>query len=783
MQTVSKIDLHVHSSFSDQPYSWFLKTTKAAECYTTPERVYETATRRGMDLVTLTDHDTINGALELVERHDNAFISEEVSGRFPEDGCVIHIIAMGLTEASHAELQRLRGNVYELVAYMVQQNIPYFWCHPLAHVNGRLTRAHIERSLLMFRVLEGLNGTRDASHEQRLRQIVANIDAGTIERWSERYPQVPVVNADGRYAFVGGSDDHGGLAIARAYTTFDRPATPDALLAALRAGDVAPSGEAGTAETLAHNCYGVAAGYLKSSGQLSRAAPNASLLTTLSRHRSRLGGTPELSADQITERGHTTEFSTRLHAAANAALIGGWRETLSNVGDALGQGRLADVADGVSEIVKATLMELPYVLAGRYHVRDRKAAERFALEFSTVRHISRGPRVAVLTDTVDHVNGVAIGLRALHAAANHSGFELELVATGERAETYVDDDGIVRIPSIYRHRLAEYPEIPWSVPHFPSLMSYVADANIDLVQCSTPGPLGFSGLLAGALTGTRVIGQFHTDLPEYAMRMTGDPTIAAIVRAVVGWFYRSMDTVFAPSDWIADLLVRDLGVAPSAVRRIPRGIELDRFGPHKRDLRAFERFGVSDEPKILYVGRISREKGLRGLVEGFQSLAQEHPTAHLVLVGDGPYRAELEREFASGRISFLGQVTGDVLSVLYASADLFAFPSETETFGNAVIEAQASGLPVIVAETGAARENILEGVTGLTVRFDEPGAFHASAMRILREPALRRRMSRAAEGFARRYDIAEAVRGTFAEYERVATEMAPPRDRALDLAS
>src|SRR5665811_2448010 len=119
-----KIDLHVHSSFSDRPYSWFLRSSRAAECYTSPATVYATAKARGMNLVTLCDHDTIDGALELRALADDTFISEEVSARFPEDGCIVHTIAVDISETQHKEIQALRGNVYELVSYCLLYTSP-----------------------------------------------------------------------------------------------------------------------------------------------------------------------------------------------------------------------------------------------------------------------------------------------------------------------------------------------------------------------------------------------------------------------------------------------------------------------------------------------------------------------------------------------------------------------------------------------------------------------------------------------------------------------------------
>src|SRR5689334_984851 len=104
--------MHVHSEHSDKPYSWFLRSGQAAECYTSVDEVYALAKRRGMDLVKLADHDTIGGALELCARHPgDTFASVEVSARFPEDGCIVHVIAVAIDEARHRELQRLRRNV------------------------------------------------------------------------------------------------------------------------------------------------------------------------------------------------------------------------------------------------------------------------------------------------------------------------------------------------------------------------------------------------------------------------------------------------------------------------------------------------------------------------------------------------------------------------------------------------------------------------------------------------------------------------------------------------
>src|SRR5690606_29772606 len=128
-------------------------------------------------------------------------------------------------------------------------------------------------------------------------------------------------------------------------------------------------------------------------------------------------------------------------------------------------------------------------------------------------------------------------------------------------------------------------------PHVPSLLRYLVEQRVHLIQCSTPGPAGIAGLVAARLLGIPAIGQFHTDVPEYTLQLIGDPAVAALVHAVVGWFYRSMDHTLVPSEWVANL-VRELGVPAERVSRVPRGIDLELFAGARRDAGAFEEFGL-----------------------------------------------------------------------------------------------------------------------------------------------------------------------------------------------
>ncbi len=782
-----RVDLHVHSCFSDAPYSWFLRSAKSAECYTSPKDLYETAIRRGMNLVTVTDHDTIEGALVLKDVADNTFISEEVSARFPEDGCVVHTIALNITEAQHAELQRLRRNVYELVSYLDQENIAHFLCHPLSQVNRRLTAGHLQRCFMMFHNLEIVNGTRDQVHEDCLRKITRGITPKLLEQWSEMHPQAPFLNRSGAYGFIGGSDDHGRLAIARAFTSYEGEPTGAGLAAALRAHTTSPRGQNARCEVLSHNVYGVLTGFLGQTGQLGRflgtfmdagaqpddsvalsgcSTPNT-LAMTAEQHMQVLEASGErIDWNELWDKGHTDAYQTKLLHALTQLLVKLHRTALGNLADATERLNIPEMTERIPDILKVMAISIPYLLGNRYHAHDRRSARRFTAELGFAPPTYRNPRVAVLTDTIDDVNGVAIGLRRLANTARQEQFDMRIIGLGSNDEWYIDHDNIVRIPSLLTRPLPMYPQMEIGIPHLNSLLNYLLNNDIDLIQCSTPGPMGVVGLLAGRLIGVPVVGQYHTDVPEYVTRLSGDPIFGSFVGGLVGMFYRAMDRVLVPSEAVAQR-IKSLGVLEDKVSRVPRGVDLDLFRPQLRDPAVYQQFGVDGDVKVLYVGRISREKGLDVLVDAFCALSSKYPTARLILVGDGPYKETLRARVAerqNGQIVFAGEHTGHKLAQLYASCDIFVYPSETETFGNSVVEAQAAGVPVIVSNRGAANENVLDGVTGLVVDVQNTNDLRVAIDSMLGDSGQRRRMGKAANIFAQRYTMHQAARGTFREY-------------------
>jgi glycosyltransferase involved in cell wall biosynthesis len=358
------------------------------------------------------------------------------------------------------------------------------------------------------------------------------------------------------------------------------------------------------------------------------------------------------------------------------------------------------------------------------------------------------PRVAIVSDTVDDINGVAIGLRRLVAASRRAGHAIHLIGAARAGA----DHDVVRIPAALDAALPFYPDMTWTVPELPALTHHLA-RSADIVQLATPGPMGIAGLIAGRMLGLPVIAQYHTEVAEYAARMTGLALLRTIIEPIVGWFYKQADLCLAPSQAVVDRLVA-LGVPADRIQRIRRGVDLELFHPARRIAPA--------EPTVLYVGRLSKEKNLDALAAAWTIVHRERPAARLVVVGEGPLAGTLAK---LPKVVETGPRYGEDLSRAFASADVFAFPSETETFGNVVVEAAASGLPAVVAAAGAAHEHVIDGITGVVATGGEPLA--AAIVRLLDDGELRARMGCAARAHAASYALDHAVRATWDIYRTI----------------
>jgi phosphatidylinositol alpha 1,6-mannosyltransferase len=346
----------------------------------------------------------------------------------------------------------------------------------------------------------------------------------------------------------------------------------------------------------------------------------------------------------------------------------------------------------------------------------------------------------VFTDTFAETNGVAGTMRRLAAAARSGSFDGLVVAAGGRD----DADGVVALPPDWSIPLPTYESLELRFPLPTQVLELVEQERPDVVHVATPGPVGLCGLAVGRLLGIPVVGSYHTELGPYALHLTRDLLVAQALEVYVDWFYRQCACTLAPTEQVASALTAR-GLARVAVWG--RGVDCTRFTPRRRDERLRRRLLDGGDLLLLSVGRLSLEKRVTVLLDAFARLSRVERGARLVVVGDGPALPELERTAPRGT-TFLGEAYGRELARLYASADVFCFPSTSDTFGQVLLEAGASGLPVVAAAAGGAPELVRDGANGLLVPPDDAGAFAAALLELAGDPARRRALGRAGRGAA-----------------------------------
>jgi len=226
---VSSCDLHMHSAASVMNDEWYTRVFGCPESYADPIRQYELCKARGMTLVTLTDHDSIAGGLRLRERPD-FFLSEEVTTRFPENGCVMHVLVWNITESQHLDIQGVRDNIYDLVRYLRATKLAHALAHPFLSSNWRLDATTFERSLVLFPTLEVCNGLVDQRTDASMAHLLSSLTPNVVETLARKHGLELPEGGARRPAVCAGSDDHVHRRCGTVYTETDGALDPAAFL-------------------------------------------------------------------------------------------------------------------------------------------------------------------------------------------------------------------------------------------------------------------------------------------------------------------------------------------------------------------------------------------------------------------------------------------------------------------------------------------------------------------------------------------------------------------------
>ncbi len=361
------------------------------------------------------------------------------------------------------------------------------------------------------------------------------------------------------------------------------------------------------------------------------------------------------------------------------------------------------------------------------------------------------PRIGLFVDAPNHISGVATTLTNWTNAAIQRGFGMQVLHAGGKTGS----PNSVCFQPVGTLQLDAYDGLSLHVPKVRQAMKYAAQQDFDVIHISTPGPMGLLGLLVARTFNIPVVGTYHTDFPRYAVELTGDPSLEETTWNYMRWFYGNMELLAAPSEATRRDLVAH-GFEADRIEVVGRGVDASLFTPRKRDASLREAWGRRCAHTLMYVGRVSEEKNLAVLTRAYKRLAAERADTCLVVVGDGPYLETMREELAGLPVVFTGFQKGEALARIYASADLFVFPSQTDTLGVVLLEAQSSGLPVIVSNQGGPQYVVDHDRSGLVLPDMAPAPLCEAIHGVLDEPGRLGRMKQAALAHAARFTLDES---------------------------
>jgi glycosyltransferase involved in cell wall biosynthesis/predicted metal-dependent phosphoesterase TrpH len=778
----SRVDLHCHSTASEISKLGIQRSLGLPECATPPEEVYELAKRRGMDFVTITDHDTIDGCLEIADL-DDVFISEELTVWFRGEPQAVHLLCLGITPDDHAWLQEHNGDVEACAEYLHSNEISCSLAHPFYAVEAPLSPAHRRRLAQLFPVWETRNGSR-ARELNMPAAIYIETHGGTG---------------------TGGSDDHAGVDIGRTFTETPPATTPEEFLRHIREGRAEARGEQGSAAKWAHSAMALATRALllkdaesNGSGELKEPAPDAILKIAervMSEGNLRKGESagdlgPEdaralLNAfvdsvglepgRALIDHMQADDFShAELERRARRVHERRLREVVEETVEAVGSGgEPSELAPRAVEtgrnLFRAAIPAIPYAPAAAFLGKEKAKLNP-----------SEGPkRVALIADAIGGMHGVTHTIERIRDLGV-PGYEVEVVGTDRNVDR--------RLAAVAEVEIPFYAGLEIGVPSLHAMVEVLAEGRFDAVHLTAPGPAGVTAALIARIMELPVLGSWHTELGAYTGLRSSSPELEKGADMALSMFYRQCGHVLSPSPASDDSLAR-LGVERDSIGRWGRGVDTSRFAPELRDQEwlRHKTGSASASPaadprtiKVLYVGRQTKEKGVDLLADSFIRAHEADPRLHLLLGGGGP-EEDMLRERLGDCATFLGWLEGDDLPRAYASADIFLFCSQTDTFGQVLVEAGASGLPSVAVDEGGPSSIVVDGETGRLCDAD-PRMLAAAILQLADSPAWRAKLGRQAMDAARARTWEAAMTQLADGYDRVIEPADEPAIRLVHAA-
>jgi glycosyltransferase involved in cell wall biosynthesis len=356
--------------------------------------------------------------------------------------------------------------------------------------------------------------------------------------------------------------------------------------------------------------------------------------------------------------------------------------------------------------------------------------------------------ICIITETYPpEVNGVAFTLAHLVEGLSARGHDVSIVRPRQGACDHPDrwySPHVTLVPSL---PFPWYRELQVGIPAGRILQNCWRQYRPDVVYVATQGPLGWSAVHTARRLEIPAFSGFHTNFHSYS-QYYGAGWLRPVIVSYLRHFHNRTHGTLVPC---RDLRERLQAAGFKNVHVLDRGVDNALFSPERRCPELRRRWGVPETGiAVLYVGRVAAEKNLQLAVQAYRAMQRCIASLKFVIVGDGPFRATLQREHPD--LIFCGVHTGEALARHYASADVFLFPSETETFGNVTLEAMASGVVVVAYDYAAAGMHITHGETGILVPSGTAQDFVDAAVTLAQSPQSLRRMRQQARTYARSID-------------------------------
>lgn len=738
---MSKADLHVHSQYSNLPSEWVLRSLGMQECYVDIDHIYAKAKSRGMDFVTITDHNVIRGAQLLAQKHpEDVFVGCEVTAVFPENKCKVHILVYDITQRQYDHILRIRWNIYTLREYIRSEQIAYSVAHATCNVNGSLTADEVEKLILLFDVFESINGARSHHFNRTWVEILNYLNPDDIERLYKKHHIEPISKTPWIKGFTGGTDDHTGMFVGRTFTRDDGFTKEDFIHNVFKK-TTAASGLSSDFKTRVFGFFKIQNDWKKAIHEDKENTKRRLISDVIfDSRKNRLTfqeklflATARMSKNK--KKRLFVDYIENLHQDLKSVDSNDIDKRINvifqNTVDAFDQyvmhivdkyshnfdmRKNFDFTKMIGDIGVLINKSLPIYVTYKFINLNNQLNRELKSRFQKKEIPNKKKRILWFTDTLNDLNGVSLIVKEFATQAKNYGQDIKVVCCLENTDFLkVGVEGI-NLKPLGRYSSDLYQSYTMRIPSFLRSLEIIQNYQPDEIIISTPGPVGIIGLLTAKLLGVKSSAIYHTDFTRQMERIVGHGVVPSLFERYLKWFYASADEMKVPTQFYVDWLI-ERGYTCQEISVFKRGMNIDQF-KYTTDAKVLmsqdELF--RDGFNLLYTGRISKDKNLKFLSIVYKKLLVQFPHLNLILVGDGPNKDYIEKYFEGcNRVVFVDKVPRNELPFFYSLADLFVFPSTTDTFGMVVLEAQACSLPVCVMDSCGSKDLVVHEETGFVL--------------------------------------------------------------------